>query len=544
MHRVFLVARAFGERTIGSERTTDILIVGGGTGGVAAALAALRLGRRVILSEESDWIGGQLTAQAVPPDEHPWIERTGATRSYRQFARNVRDYYRRHYPLTDEARRIVHFNPGQGTVSRLCHEPRVALAVLEAMLAPWCKYGQLQIWRGQVPVSAESDGDRVRAVTLRSLAGGDETTVSADWFLDATEPGDLLELAGVEHVIGAESQAQTGELHALPGDPDPLDQQAVTWCFAMDWLPGENHVIARPADYDFWRGYRADFWPGPQLGWRYPDPVTLKPVHRPLFAAGDQPDFWRYRRILCKDHFRPGAFRSDITLVNWPQNDYWLGPLLGVSREEALANLRAARQLSLSTLYWMQTEAPRHDGGQGYPGLRLRPDVVGSDDGLAKKVYLRESRRILADFTVVEQHLGVEQRGGLVGAERFPDSVGTGSYRIDLHPGTAGRNYVDVSCYPFQIPLGALIPQRVENLLPACKNLGVTHVTNGCYRLHPVEWNVGEAAGALAAWCQTRRLEPRQIRGNAALLHDFQAMLRRRLGFVLEWPELTRLTPR
>ena len=544
MHRVFLYSRAFGERTIGSERKTDLLIVGGGTGGVAAALAALRLGRRVILSEESDWIGGQLTAQAVPPDEHPWIERTGATRSYRQFAQNVRDHYRRHYPLTDEARRIVRFNPGEGTVSRLCHEPRVALAVLEAMLAPWRNDGQLQICRGQVPTGAESDGDRVRAVTLRSLAGGDETTVSADWFLDATEPGDLLELAGVEHVIGAESQAQTGELHALPGDPDPLDQQAVTWCFAMDWLPGENHVIDRPADYDFWRGYRADFWPGPQLGWRYPDPVTLKPVYRPLFASSDRPDFWRYRRILCKDHFRPGAFRSDVTLVNWPQNDYWLGPLLGVSREEALANLRAARQLSLSTLYWMQTEAPRHDGGQGYPGLRLRPDVVGSDDGLAKKVYLRESRRIRADFTVVEQHLGVEQRGGLVGAEQFPDSVGTGSYRIDLHPGTAGRNYVDVSCYPFQIPLGALIPQRVENLLPACKNLGVTHVTNGCYRLHPVEWNVGEAAGALAAWCQTRRLQPRQIRGNAALLHDFQSMLRKRLDFALEWPDLTRLTPR
>lgn len=541
---VILDGRAPGEEGIAGERACDILIVGGGTGGVAAALAALRLGRRVIMSEESDWIGGQLTAQAVPPDEHPWIERSGATLSYRQFAQGVRDYYRRHYPLTDEARRIVHFNPGVGTVSRLCHEPRVALAVLEAMLAPWCSSGQLEIWRGQAPVRVECDGDRLRAVTLRSLAGGDETTVSADWFLDATELGDLLQLADVEHVIGAESQAQTGELHALPGDPDPLDQQAVTWCLAMDWLPGENHVIERPEDYDFWRGYRAEFWPGPQLGWRYPDPVTLEPAQRPLFAAGDEPDFWRYRRILYKDHFRPGSFRSDVTLVNWPQNDYWLGPLLGVSQEQAQANLRAARQLSLSFFYWMQTEAPRHDGGQGYAGLRPRPDVVGSDDGLAKKVYLRESRRILADFTVVEQHVGVEQREGLVGAERFPDSVGVGSYRIDLHPGASGRNYVDVSCYPFQIPLGALIPQRVENLLPACKNLGVTHVTNGCYRLHPVEWNVGEAAGALAAWCLARGLQPRQVRGDAALLNDFQTLLRDKLGFILEWPEYARITPR
>ncbi|MCY4527055.1 MAG: FAD-dependent oxidoreductase [Anaerolineaceae bacterium] len=526
------------------ERATDILIVGGGAGGVAAALAALRLGRRVILSEESDWIGGQFTAQAVPPDEHPWIEQTGATRSYMQFAQGVRNHYRRHYPLTDEARSIVNLNPGKGSVSRLCHEPRVALAVIEAMLAPWCRGGQLEIWRRHVPVDAETDGDRVRAVTLRSLVSGDETAVSADWILDATELGDVLELAGVEHVIGAESQAQTGELHALPGDPDPLDQQAVTWCFAMDWLPGENHVIERPQDYDFWRGYRADFWPGPQLGWRYPDPLTSEPVDRPLFAAGDRADFWRYRRILYKDHFSQGRFRSDVTLVNWPQNDYWLGPLVGVPQGQVQANLRAARQLSLSLLYWMQTEAPRHDGDYGYPGLRLRRDVVGSEDGLAKMVYLSESRRILADFTVLEQHVGVEQREGLVGAERFDDSVGVGSYRIDLHPGTAGRSYVDVSCYPFQIPLGALIPQRVENLLPACKNLGVTHITNGCYRLHPVEWNIGEAAGALAAWCQNRGLQPKQVRGNAEHLQAFQTMLRNQLGFVLEWPEYARLTPR
>ena len=74
------------------------------------------------------------------------------------------------------------------------------------------------------------------------------------------------------------------------------------------------------------------------------------------------------------------------------------------------------------------------------------------------------------------------------------------------------RTYVDISSWPFQIPLGALLPVRVENLLPAAKNLGVTHVTNGCYRLHPVEWNVGEAAGALAAYCLTERLMPRQVR--------------------------------
>ncbi len=131
-----------------------------------------------------------------------------------------------------------------------------------------------------------------------------------------------------------------------------------------------------------------------------------------------------------------------------------------------------------------------------------------------------------------------------MGAATFKDSVGIGSYRIDLHPSTAKRNYVDVSSYPFQIPLGALIPQRVENLLPACKNLGVTHITNGCYRLHPEEWHIGEAAGALAAWCLLKELTPHQVYADSNHTREFQNMLVNNLGFELAWPEYARITPR
>lgn len=55
----------------------DVVVVGGGVGGCAAALAAARLGKKVIMTEENLWIGGQFTAQAVPPDENPWIEQGG-----------------------------------------------------------------------------------------------------------------------------------------------------------------------------------------------------------------------------------------------------------------------------------------------------------------------------------------------------------------------------------------------------------------------------------------------------------------------------------
>ena len=125
-------------------------------------------------------------------------------------------------------------------------------------------------------------------------------------------------------------------------------------------------------------------------------------------------------------------------------------------------------------------------------------------------------------------------------AVEYPDSVGIGAYRIDLHPSTGGRNYIDVPSYPFQIPLGSLIPVRVDNLLAASKNIGTTHVTNGCYRLHPVEWNVGEAAGSLAAFCVDKGLLPRQVRNDSSLLSDFQRALVNQ-GFELEWPRISAL---
>jgi NADPH-dependent 2,4-dienoyl-CoA reductase/sulfur reductase-like enzyme len=106
------IAVAEAARPAFRERRCDVLVIGGSLGGVAAALAAARMGATVLLTEEADWIGGQATAQGVPLDEHPWIEQFGATRSYREFRSGVRDYYRRHFPLAPEARADPHLNPG------------------------------------------------------------------------------------------------------------------------------------------------------------------------------------------------------------------------------------------------------------------------------------------------------------------------------------------------------------------------------------------------------------------------------------------------
>ena len=163
-------------RNSGREMAADLIIVGGGMGGVAAALAACRSGLRVILTEETDWIGGQLTAQAVPPDEHPWIESHGCTRSYRGFRDGVRAYYRDHFPLTAAARANGRLNPGNGWVSRLCHEPRVALAVLQQMLAPHLASGRLRCLMECALTAAQTEGDRVQSVTVRQRGTGREHT--------------------------------------------------------------------------------------------------------------------------------------------------------------------------------------------------------------------------------------------------------------------------------------------------------------------------------------------------------------------------------
>jgi hypothetical protein len=525
--------------------SADLVIAGAGMGGLAAALAALRNKQKVILTEETDWVGGQVSQQGVPPDEHQWIETHGCTQLYRNWRNRIRNYYKQNYPLTDEAKQRQNLNPGDGAVSRLCHEPGVAVAVFMDMLAPYLSNGQLILLLEHKAIKAEYNQNRVQSLIVK----GDNDKVKqliAPYFIDATELGDLLPMTGTEYITGTESKAETGELHA-PEKADPVNNQSFTCCFAIDYVPGEDHTIPEPEEYSFWKSHVPDLqpaWAGKLLDLHYSDPRTLKPkklgFHPEGILLGDVLNLWNYRKIINKNNFITGAYSGDITIVNWPQNDYMLGNIVDVTDKERKFHINRAKQLSLSLLYWLQTEAPRPDGGKGWPSIRLRKDVMGTEDGLAKYPYVREARRIKALFTVKEEHVGKEQRIQLTGdanvqwGANFEDSVGIGYYHIDLHPSSNKVNYVDFGSLPFQIPLGSLIPIRMENLLPANKNIGTTHITNGCYRLHPVEWSIGEAVGCLVAFAKEQSLSPRQIREQK--LKAFQQFIVRQ-GIEIEWPK-------
>ncbi|MEG0615016.1 MAG: FAD-dependent oxidoreductase, partial [Oscillospiraceae bacterium] len=86
--------------------------------------------------------------------------------------------------------------------------------------------------------------------------------------------------------------------------------------------------------------------------------------------------------------------------------------------------------------------------------------------------------------------------------------------------------------FPFEIPLSALVPISMKNLIPSCKNIGCTHLTNGCYRLHPVEWNIGEVAGLFAAYCLDNNLTPAEVLETN--VGDFQKILQQN-GIQLHW---------
>lgn len=529
------------------ELSADLVIAGGGMGSCAAALAALRNNLRVIITEETDWLGGQVTQQGVPLDEHQWIETHGGTQLYRDFRTAIRQYYIRHYPLTDEARTRKNLNIGDGNVSRLCCEPHVVVAVLNELFAPYIGNRKLTILMNYRITGADVTGDKVRALKAISTKGLKELVLTAPYFIDGTELGELLPLTGTEYVTGTESRSETKELHA-PEKGDPKNEQAFTICFAIDNIEGANNVIDKPREYDFWRNYQpavSPAWPGKLFQLSYSNPRTLEPrqldFNPDANKTGPAFNIWNYRRIINKNNFKPGAYESDITIVNWPQNDYLLGRLVDVKEQELRKHIDRAKQLSLSLFYWLQTEAPRSDGKQGWPGLRLRGDIMGTQDGMAMYPYVREARRIKSVFTILEEHVGEENRAlvagkntGTKGADFF-DSVGIGFFRIDLHPTTMGNNYIDIAGTNFQIPLGALLPRRMQNLVAANKNIGTTHITNGCYRLHHVEWNIGEAAGSLIAYAVDKKTTPHAVREKKDLLEGLQTFIRKQ-GIETQWP--------
>lgn len=507
----------------------DVAVIGGSLGGVAAALAAAESGARVVLTEATAWIGGQATSQAVSAlDEHRLVEVVESTRNYACFRRKIREFYCDQYGVPVRAGDGRWLNPGGGWVSDLCFEPKVGLGVLLKMLAPHVEAGRLRILAHAHPVSCEGNPGYMKSVSVWQR--GRKITIQGQLFLDATDTGDLLPLARVPYVTGAEAKEDTGEKDASLNGPHPERIQSFTYCFLVEYCPGEKHVIHKPRGYEEFKA-------------RQPYSLTLhnragEAIHYNFMKATDERPlpFWTYRRVFDAGQLDRSGNGRDVALINWHGNDYhWASPI-DQPPEMQVSILNEARRLSLGFLYWLQTEVERDDGsGFGYPELRLLPEAVGTRSGLSMAPYWRESRRIRGLRRIVAEDILAAANPGKDQAA-FPDSVGIGWYPMDLHPAVGDDTTMFAPTMPFQIPLGALIPQDCDNLIASCKNIATTHLSNGAYRLHPVEWSIGEAAGSLAAFCVRNGLVPHQVHASPERLRSFQTFLQQR-GVSLSWPQ-------
>jgi hypothetical protein len=510
----------------------DVAIIGGGFGAVAATLALLQQGRSVVIIEEYPWIGGQVTSQAlcVLDDYHdPSGETTGISRSYAEFRRRVRDAYQTRHPLSAMGAAQLYLNPGQSLCSHLSAEPHMAYSVISAWLEEETTMpGQLQTLTGYKAVSFERQGPVVRACTVCPAGGDREASIliHAGFFLDGTETGETYPLLNIPFRTGSEARHEFDEPHA-PETARPDAIQSFTLCLAAEFIPGGDFRIPKPAAYERWRDRQhfSLFAPGADAGFPAGMFEARTSTNRPYVSGA-----WYYRSVRDTRNFQCERL-SARTIFNVSGNDYHDAPYLG--RPGDRAALAEARHLTRCYLYWLQHEAPRDDGGNGYPEIRSVPEMTGTPDGIAMAPYIREGRRLSACTTVTERDLHAQFWPG-ARARPFRDSIGLGSYWIDIHRTTSGAPGLWEEARPYQIPLGSLVSPALQNFAVANKGIGVTQIANGAYRLHPVEWAIGEAAGMLADEMLGTALRHPNLQGRD--LQHFQRKLVDR-GIPLYWYE-------
>ncbi len=488
------------------EQFCDVVILGGGLGGSAAALTAAERVRHVCMTEPTNWVGGQMTSQGISAfDDNEWTETTGGTKSFQELRRRIRDHYA---PLLHEGiKPALTFNPGFCWVSYECSEATVDHDVLLSMLDPYVRSGKLSILSRTAPVAVEKRGDRIQSVTVYGFENHRFLRLTGTIFIDATELGEFLPLAGAEFVTGAESRAETGEADA-PLQADASAAQSFTYAFVLEQRKTSGDT-PKPADYERYARH---------FSFESTDADGKTLTYGMYAQLPNTPgSFWAYRRLIAKEQFKPDAFSSDLSMINWDSNDVCDPGLLSTDAVEEARALQHAKQVSLAFAWWLQHDVPRDDGkGTGYPEVGIVHSALGSADGLSQFPYVREARRMKALHTIHEQDVAVPGARAVA----FDDSVGIGQYPIDIHA-CANSPHLPPS-KPYQIPLGALLSVTISNLLAASKNIGTTHITNGAYRVHPTEWAIGSAAGVVAAEAIREQTAPREIDHAPARVQQLQ----------------------
>ena len=440
---------------------TEVLVVGGGTGGVAAAIQAARAGARTIVAEPTPWLGGMLSAAGVSATDGNHRLGSGLWREFRE-----RIYA--HYGGPEAV--------ATGWVSNTHFEPHVAARVFEEMASaePF-----LRVLLRHRFVGALLRAGRVEGALLEDLASGRVLEVRAKVVVDGSDLGDVLASAGAGFDLGLEADAVSGENAGISRSSELV--QDLTWCAILkDFGPGADRTIPRPQGYD-----PAEF-----------DCSSTSYCHD---ASRQQPSV-DARKMLDYARLPGGKY-----LLNWPisGNDSYLDvvALEGAARERAL---EAAKARTLRFVYFIQHEL-------GFRQLGLAQDEYPTGDRLPFVPYHREGRRLkgVVRFSARDIADPFGPRDPL-----YRTGVSVGDYPIDHHHkrnAAAPQHLWFVPVPSFSVPLGALVPETLDGLVVGDKAISVSNVANGTTRLQPVVLLTGQAAGALAALAARTGRAPRAV---------------------------------
>ena len=540
-HNGLFSEAAFTRPVDGSQIHCSILVAGGSTAAYSATLTALRMGVDVCLVQPLKMVGGQFTAQALPASDDGDLLKAKASYSTvdgEEFAisksqRWFRVRQRQLQPVAGRARQ----NPGGAWVCPFTTTPEVAAAAMNERLIPFLQSGKLKLIPESEPIavlveSPEGERQRVKGVTFRSKSG-QRFTITAAVTLEATDLGDLLELADLPSRVGQEARIDTGEA-ILPERAFPACQQSFTFNVLVERVAGKGRPMAAPVGYgqEAWlnpQDFTEDYWTNRAGRWQ----------KRDFFSPYG---IFRYRRVKRRSLNEKVVSVGDVSVINWgtsdhPErgqccgNDFRRGHLIGISREERKELIQRARDRAQAYIYYLQTH--------GNSNLNPRPSMTWSHDGIALEPYIREARRGIAATTIRHEDVAERFFPNQARARSFEDSLGIGQYHyLDLH-GNLVEGHItpkgkDVIALPFSLPARSLIPMTADGLILSAKSIGTTHITNAAYRMHPMEWAIGEASGFLAVFAIWTGEEPRRIVETQPLLRKLQGFMARN-GIPIFW---------
>lgn len=509
--RDLTVAQSLTISRLKASASYDIIVSGAGTGGVAAALQAARMGMRVALLEESDWIGGQMTAAAVTSlDEGADLPRMRSG-IYKEFV----DKVALHYWKLAKSTGTAYFNPDM-----IAFEPSVGQKKLYELL----RETETKPVNGVPPVldlylatevtGVIKEGNQVGGVIL-----ADGSSMRSSVVIEAGEYGDLLPLAGARYRVGnsvsdsinlsacTQFITYTAVIKKYLKQMDPLllmqfpppGYQQVAGQFSKQVVNGGNFFSQIPVDFSYHNGWRGM-------------PDSANPASYDVSPGS--------MSLITK------------TGVNW-FNDHPTSAEYVENRSLRKAVNCQAKLKTLQFLYYLQHDLGHKEWSvaedEGFAtafnaGANSCPEIPPEFKALERqfpvKPYVREARRAIGIATLTARDIKREGTPSIA-MRKFPSALAIGDYPVDLHGCSAaadldcGETKEDIPPWGggiYHIPFEVFVPETVDGLVLAEKNISVSRLVNGSTRLQPVTMMTGQAAGTLAALAVKQKVQPRAVK--------------------------------